>query len=708
MANIIELTDASADHEVLTSTGSDGLFGGQYLQDRPLSTYLEEGEQPRYLLRNKKSGLELDGPSGSETIKPDEELQALALVTDVRLLVSVGQTQGDVTRSLPHADVVESSVEKSGFMETTLIVESLDGAVWKFPCRGDVEEVANYIDGVGQVWANATRLLDDVTGAITQAKEYIAEGEYADATAELSGSRDAIETARMRLRDVGDAAIGEIQGRATDLETELDSLTRQIAASRGASEHAAAQHAWTNSEYENAADAYNTAIDAYERALGTPGDTPGRKSLISRVSAAVRERELLRVGPRIDADATRRRAQSIDDPEEAAIVWTEALDRYRDMLGLHWPSSDDSFVVDRELIREQTTVVADDAIEDHFQAGEAWLHSGDELAVEGHEDKADRVYERAHEQFGRALALAREVRPERTQELEDRLATVENRLDGQYPDEAPAKEPLAVETVQSEGPETSTEESGEEGEQSVLNRISQDKQSGSGDSPPESEPGPQTPVPGPKQAESSESGPGRTDGKKEQSPVANESAADPDESDSDAEGDREESTTGTDSEGEGTGSSRASQSEENARSSNADPALSQETVVERLRALDEATFTELVANLWSAKGYTTTVFTATTKTVYDIVALGGDPEARILVWSNHRPDGSSIGSTVIKRCATARDSSEGADSAVLVTSGTVTETARNAADARDVTIVDCEQLAELLGANDIQIPDTDE
>ncbi|MEF8815011.1 MAG: restriction endonuclease [Halovenus sp.] len=680
MANVINLIDEGTNHESLQRTGSNGFFGGQYLSDGPLSTYLVEGETPRYLVRNKKSGLRIVEESGTEHVKPDDDRQALALVTDMRLLVAVGKTTGDEIRSLSLVDVVEASAEDSGFLETTLAVETLDGTTWRFPFRGDVSEVATDIDDIAQVRANANRLLDDVERQIELTQRFVANGNHADAAEALSGAGETIGTARQRIREVGGRAAREIDKRAAPLRPELDALRRQIAAGRGGSAHASAQAAWEAREYERAAEAYNTAIEAYERALEQDGERPPREALVSRVSGAVRERELLRVAPRIDADATRRRARATTDPEDAADIWTVALDSYRDMLGLHWPGEDRSFVVDRDLIREQTTAVADDAIEDHSQAGESWLTAGDELAVEGRKAQADQVYERAREQFQRALALAREVRPDWTDELESSLEAVETRLEGHYPSEVPEDEPLSVEELQgARSDEPEDDDRGDGGDRSVLTRIREQKQRDS--SPPagvaeESEDD---------DASAWRAGLGQSDS-------AGTSTANGGGDTRQEPAEQRTERSGTVGDGTGTAPGGANRPDSPAT----DPAGAEDERVRRLRALDEQAFTEFVASVWSSQGYTTTVFSATKKAVYDIVAVRQDPEKRLLLWTAHPPDGGSLGSTAVERCATARDSNQGADGATLVTSGRLTDAARARAAELDVTVVDCDDFADLI------------
>ncbi len=122
--------------------------------------------------------------------------------------------------------------------------------------------------------------------------------------------------------------------------------------------------------------------------------------------------------------------------------------------------------------------------------------------------------------------------------------------------------------------------------------------------------------------------------------------------------------------------------------------ISVDVLVERLRALDEAELTEFVAELWEQRGWSTTVFSSTTKAVYDVVAMAEDGEERLLLWTVHRPDGGTLTETVLRRCATTRDSSQGADSATLVTTGSLTSATRERAESLDVTVLDCEQLAE--------------
>ena len=93
-------TDGRAD-ELVTST-SGGLFDAQYLSGEPPVATLEPYEQPQYVLRNKKSGIELAGGTNPTTHTPDGDYQALAIVTDCRVLFFLGRAGGDHVETVDH------------------------------------------------------------------------------------------------------------------------------------------------------------------------------------------------------------------------------------------------------------------------------------------------------------------------------------------------------------------------------------------------------------------------------------------------------------------------------------------------------------------------------------------------------------------------------------------------------------------------------
>jgi hypothetical protein len=106
MKTILDYTTGAEDRELLTSTEVSGrIRSGQLLADDPLATYLEGDEEPKYVLRNRKSGVTVEDDD-STRIQPDDAFQALALVTDVRVLFVVGTAGGDRTESVSYSSVV--------------------------------------------------------------------------------------------------------------------------------------------------------------------------------------------------------------------------------------------------------------------------------------------------------------------------------------------------------------------------------------------------------------------------------------------------------------------------------------------------------------------------------------------------------------------------------------------------------------------------
>lgn len=114
-----------------------------------------------------------------------------------------------------------------------------------------------------------------------------------------------------------------------------------------------------------------------------------------------------------------------------------------------------------------------------------------------------------------------------------------------------------------------------------------------------------------------------------------------------------------------------------------------------LRALEQSAFTELVAKVWRALGWETTAFTAAVDQ-YDVMATRRNPiELRVLVWAIHRPD-EELGTAVVDRCATDRANVDGADVAVIVTTGTIPPAVRERADEHNVKVLDRSDFVDLL------------
>lgn len=743
MSRIIDLTDTSEDTEILTSTSTSGglLGGGEMLATDPLEAYLYEHETPKYALRNKKAGLEIETPGGTEHAQPSDDYQAVALITDLRLLFVVGNDGGDEMLEVPLLDVIEAKSTSEGFRKSALLVITEADETWQFACTEDVSDVASTVDEMAYIWANAQRLLDEAEEQLTEAEQRLTRREVSEARGELGDAQSKIETAVRRIAEVGPAAQRQVESRARTLADWLIDVERMLSADEAAKSHRDAQHAWGEQAYEDAAAAYEAAIDSYRIALSKDGPTPTDDTLQSRLDGALQERELLRVAPLMDADTARRAAIDTEDPEQAASAWEQALDGYRDVLTLEWGKERRDFAADKEKIQEQTVAIADDAIEDHMRAGRQWIQSADTLAVDGHDTQARDVYERAREQFELAKQLAHEVLPETPDHIEDALALVDERLSGAVPDTVPDDQPL--ETVAITGADL-------QDEADTASRETPSQASSPGDStqtnpnsaatPGHGEAGHQAPpekadartdgtgaasnTPGGASAESTpgtgadrparetdnlpatQSGttqPGSTaempseTSAEPQSGATSESQAEPDESD-DQQG---SSLLDQIQEQKQQQSTRVEETDQPQAESQPSPVESDDEIATDLKRLSDDQFDSLVAEVWDAQGWDTGVISVGATSTFDIIALREEPaNERLGIWTIHEP-GDAVDASVVGDCIQARDDSRGADVATIITTAPVTTAGQSRADQNGIDIVDTAELTNLLKFEDL-------
>jgi tetratricopeptide (TPR) repeat protein len=710
MGGIIDLTDGR-DHEVLTSTGSSGLLGGTYLDGDPLESYLQAEEQPRYVLRNKKSGLQIETADETRSVEPDDDYQTLAMVTDLRILFVAGRSGGDRMLAVDLSDVVEARVESGRFRTSTLTVETLADEIWIFPCRGDPTPVATYIEEAAQIWANAGRLLDELEEALTDAREALDEGNHDAADQQIAGGEDTIRTARQRIAELGTAARDQIDERAETLWRRLVDIQREVRAASAAQEHARAQDNWRVDDYETAAVAYDQAIEGYENALEIDGSNPPDSTLTARLRGARNEREILRVAPLVDADTRRRHAHAVADPEEAATEWEQAHESYRELLGLDWPSGERGFVADRELIREQTVEIVDDAISDHQEAGRRWLESGDKLAVQDREHQAAQVYERAKHQFEQAHQLARELRPGRVDAIEAGIEATASRLDGEVPTDSVPDDPFSfdpTETVDDDDESTPAVDPSEPAEPEGIEGLDFHDSSASGSEPmpgthstvdeahsrrsassPVRDERSETSVLDSIQAQKqTDSGPFAADDDESTSTESTTDASTATESKMDESTEAEPTTdSSADDERDDADPSEASQDTDEQTDTGSETVPGAEhaaSLEQQLASLDRKQLADLVAAVWQAEGWMTTVFTGASDTVYDVVAITNDPDRRQLIWAE--TGGGDIPETQFKQCAATLESSQ-ADTAVIVTATTPSSAAKHRAERHDLTLV---------------------
>lgn len=647
----IDLREPDAEGEILSQTAAGGLLGGKLLHEEPLETYLAD-EEPLYLLRNKKSGYEIKEEDGSETVTPDGDYQAFLLVTDCRLLYVVGQDGGNHVESLPMAEIFEARVDSGGFRKQSLDVETFDGETWRFTTKSDPGEAAALIDGTAQSWVTAVRLLEDTEANVDAIESALDAGDETTAAEQVDEAITNLETADARIQEAGARARSEFTERARSVATRLLELKRLVRAEQGATAHRNALDAWQAGQFESAATAYVTAIEHLRDAIESAGSEPSTRSLRERLRGVYRERELLRHWPLVEADAHRRQALRATDPVDASAHWSTAIDGYTGMFSLEWPGDGPEFVVETKRIRAQIEACLEDAITDHYEAGRYHLERGDELAVDD-----DNAYTEAYESAKAAFDLAAELAAQTDDsDLVDAVQTAkftaERRLNGNLPEslEDGVLEPLHVAR-------------GDDGEADAPANV-------------ESEPADEAAAEEEKPASPLEQIKAKKQGAGEADPATAEDDTTP--------------TEPADSSSPRTTQPRGQTQSVRETIENA------EELQAALRTLDEQEFTQLVADLWEAKGWSTTLFSDVESTVYDILAMRTDPEQRLLLWTVAGDADDVVDPTEVKRCATTRDRSQGADVAALVTSSTISPGAKREANDLDVDLYDCRELmAEL-------------
>jgi len=114
---------------------------------------------------------------------------------------------------------------------------------------------------------------------------------------------------------------------------------------------------------------------------------------------------------------------------------------------------------------------------------------------------------------------------------------------------------------------------------------------------------------------------------------------------------------------------------------------------EKMRSMTPGEFEEFVAEVWSARGFTTVMRQQSRDRGIDFEARKNGTYTAVQVKRNGEEN--NIGSKIIRNYATLYQQDESIDTVVLVTSGGFTKPAEKLASDLDVTIVDGTYLAEL-------------
>ncbi|MFB6189015.1 MAG: restriction endonuclease [Halapricum sp.] len=417
---------------------ADERLDGQYLSGEALSTYVGEDEQVAYVLVNKRSGVTVERAEGEETYKPARKRRALVAVTDVRLLVAVGGADGGADRivSIPLSTIMDVDTQQS-FLGGALVVTTDADEAWTIPCRDDLDDVVSYLNSAQRAWSRADRFTAKADERIETARDRLDEAAYdqaldlaGDALSILADGRDILDTFEM---GEGVLANAEFEGREASIRT----IQRRAHAGIAAAHRARAHDHRSAERFEDAHDRLERAREACEQALAIAADDPPGDELAARLDAIERETNALERAPAMAAEATLATARDVEDPEQRSESLEDALDRYRDLLGVCW-GPDASFRGDTDAIRERILVIVEEALDARIAVARQSLVAADRLAVRDQADSALAACDRADEQLDAARTVVDELAPAKSDAIETWRAAVEDqrdRIEGRHDDD---------------------------------------------------------------------------------------------------------------------------------------------------------------------------------------------------------------------------------------------------------------------------------
>jgi len=416
--------DAIADEELLTGTGSGGLFTSGYLRDRPLIEYLDEEERVAFLLSNKKKGIRRETEDEATVYAPGDGYQAIAAVTDTRVLFVVGggDTEGDEVFSVTYAEI-EDVKSGSGMLTKHLDVWSTEGVRWRFYVRAtvDVEPATEYLERAAVVWSRAERQLGYARKRFVDANEAIDANDHERAREALDQAETHVDEARNMAAQLTTERDDAIWERVRAARERLDATSLEANRARGRHLTREAERQWRREQYNQAYESYLAAREEYRAALDAApehafADAAEIEADIGDVSDKL---DQLAASPLRRAEQAHERATAVEDLTLAADLLEEALEKYQTSLVLGWGAEEERFVGDREDIRATITRIVNEIEMTRRTLAERARERGDEHREAGRCGDAREAYAAAIDHLQAVVAVARELRPDSVAQLHD-------------------------------------------------------------------------------------------------------------------------------------------------------------------------------------------------------------------------------------------------------------------------------------------------
>lgn len=676
MKHVIEVEDGDA--QVLTETGSGGLIGRGFLHDRPLVEYVEPTETPRFVVRNRRRGVTVEATDGSASdgavetrqVAPDGDHSAAALVTDVRVLFAVGCADGDQTQSVALSDVVDARTE-AGLRNGALVLDTVAGAQYRFPTRGEIDEVREFVDAAAGVWSRAERHLEAAEETLDRVERAFESGDVDVVLAAVGDVRETLGDAREAAASL-DGAAASVDDRIEGARERLRLFERRAYAEQAEQARERGHTRWDDEAYETAADHFERAADSYAAALSVDADRPSDELIERRRANLDAERERLAASPLERAEQAVEVARSTDDAETAVTWWERALERYERLRALDWGRDDPRFDGDRERVRKRLATAAERLVEARCERARRALDAAAGAPPAG----AAAACDRAESSLDAARAVARERVPDAldaVEELDGRLADRRADSTGTEPDETVDGEAETVVVPTAEADEAADD--------------------GGTDAGPGSDEA-VTPGTGPSDGDDSRGDDWTLadDGADDEWLTAERTAVPADAERGGGAADAEAVTDAGDGEPDGSDGSDG-----------LDPTEGERWTPATLGALGADGFRRVVAECFDATGWTVD---SVDGDATDLRARPPGPaDVRAGVLTVDADAAATVDGSAVDRVAAAVDGDTGLDAAVVVAGATLSREARERAGEAGVTLVSPDALVEALAGHDVPVPD---
>jgi len=417
--------------ELLTKTGSGGLFSSGYLAGEPIESYLDPSEQPRVVFATDGRGIIEESSRGQTTYEPGSDYRTLGALTTRRVVLVVGGGAADDGDRFVEIDLTEiDHVETDSESRRSVLRMWVGDHVWELsPETTDLQTIETYLSAASQTRIRFDRLLGDARDAIVDVARYIRSGQ-------LESAADALDRADRSLHDASEAAESfpaDVPAMSDRLETHRDRYRteqRRLLLARVEDMRARAREKWRAAAYEQAADRYQRASEACETLLDR-GDLPPAVTAELRETRSGIERDLdrLSVAPLEVARTYHRVAMDASLPEDRAERFRTAYERYRTVLELDWGRPNPRFAGETDVIIDRLATIASALLTARSRAAAQHRRVAIRLTRIGATASAGAAYADARDHLEAAIETTRELDPDALEAFRERLQVVEDRIE---------------------------------------------------------------------------------------------------------------------------------------------------------------------------------------------------------------------------------------------------------------------------------------